>query len=156
MKHLSTSSSIFFHFIYSHKETNIFFPKIESENIAHILTKTHYYHSSHLGILGETPIKLNCKSLQALWRAPYSPLNARIVEHTSGFLAKHMAFIKSNMVYGKKKLPFDLRLYNKRICVYVEMIGDSEAVYNCLLFVVPSYSCLNSSLAHLTLIPVIK
>ena len=49
-----------------------------------------YYHGSHLGFLGETPIDFDHEGLQAPWRALvfrekalHSTQRARIVEHAS-------------------------------------------------------------------------
>ena len=57
----------FIPYIHTKKQTSSF----QKSNLkilrTYSLTKTAYYHGSHLGILGETPIGLNSERLQALW-----------------------------------------------------------------------------------------
>ena len=69
-KHLSTCSlNCFISYIHTKKQTLSFRKSNLKLLRAKSLTKTHYYHGSHLVIWGETPIELNRERLQGLWRA---------------------------------------------------------------------------------------
>ena len=84
-----------FHFIYPHKETYIVVPKIESENIACYLTKTHHCFGSHLGfrtIHLSILIASACKHLGERWRSERKhliALRALALLNTSLSLAHH-------------------------------------------------------------------